>query len=95
MAGHAKYQRKGLARGLRLYIVLVGCFAYGQCELPQPMQSSNPVIAAYKPPSLRVIAYGPPSGLPPPSDVAIPKPMARLTRLLKQGSLLALALIAL
>ena len=78
MAGYAKYEREGLARGLavRLYLVLMGCFAFGQCELPQHMQSSNPVIAACKPPSLRVIAYGPPSGLPPPADVAIPKPIA-------------------
>ena len=78
MAGHAKYQRQRLARGpaVRLYIALTGCFAFGLCELPHCMQSSNPVIAACKPPSLRVIAYGPPSGLPPPPDVAIPKPIA-------------------
>ena len=77
MARHAKYEREGLARGLavRLYLVLMGCFAFGQCELPQHMQSSNPVIA-YMPSSLSVIAYGPSSGLPPPADVAIPKPIA-------------------
>jgi hypothetical protein len=75
MAKHAKYRRKGLARALRLYVGLTGCFAFGLCALTQPMQSRNPVIA-YMPFSLSVIAYGPSSGLPPPGDVAIPKPIA-------------------
>ena len=75
MARHAKYRRKGLASALRLYVGLTGCFAFGLCALPQPMQSCNPVIA-YMPSSLSVIAYGPSSGLPPPADVAIPKPIA-------------------
>ena len=75
MARHAKSRRKGLTRGLPLYVGLMGCFAFGLCALPQPMQSCNPVIA-YMPSSLSVIAYGPSSGLPPPADVAIPKPIA-------------------
>ena len=75
MARHAKYRRKGLASALRLYVGLTGCFAFGLCALPQPVQSCNPVIA-YMPSSLSVIAYGPSSGLRPPADAAIPKPIA-------------------
>jgi hypothetical protein len=75
MVGPAKYQATGLARALavRLCIALMGCFAFGY-ELPQP--THNPVIGAFTPPPLGVVAYGPPSGLPPPPDVAIPKPIA-------------------
>jgi hypothetical protein len=77
MVGPSKYQGNGLARALavRLCIALMGCFASG-FELPQPTQSSNPVIGAYKCPAFGVVAYGPPSGLPAPPDVAIPKPIA-------------------
>jgi hypothetical protein len=76
MAGHARYQRD-VARGLAVGVgvALTGCFAFGLYELSQPSQSSNPVIAAYKSPSLKVIGYGPPSGMPPPPDMAIPKPI--------------------
>ncbi len=77
MVGPAKYQGNGLARllAVRLCIALMGCSALG-FELPQPTQSSNTVIGAYKPPPFGVVAYGPPSGLPSLPDVAIPKPIA-------------------
>jgi hypothetical protein len=75
MAGHAKSARRSEGLAVGVGVALTGCFAFGLYESPSPSQSSNPVIAAYKSPSLRVIAYGPPSGLPPPPDMAIPKPI--------------------
>ena len=52
----AKYQGNGLARllAVRLCIALMGCSALG-FELPQPTQSSNPVIGAYKPPPFGIV----------------------------------------
>jgi hypothetical protein len=82
MVGPAKYQGNGLARllAVRLCIALMGCSALG-FELPQPTQSSNTVIGAYKPPPFGVVAYGPPSGLPSLPDVTIPKPIAMVNSL--------------
>ena len=73
MSVYTEYERDGLAgaRAIRLclYCAIAGCFASGLYELLQPMRSSEP-------PPLKVIAYGPPSGLPPPPAVPIPKPIA-------------------
>jgi hypothetical protein len=80
MALYAQHQRDGLAGALAMHLCLYcavgGCFAFGLYELLQPTRSSNPGIAAYKPPPRTVIAYGPSSGLPPPREVSIPEPIS-------------------
>ena len=75
MVGPSKYRGNGLARALavRVCIALMGCIGF---RAAQPTQSSNPIIGAYKCPAFGLVAYGPPSGLPPPPDVGIPKPIA-------------------
>jgi len=68
MTAYAKraqdYLAKALANCLRLCFAFV---AFGLYELSQP--------TTYQAPALKVIAYGPPSGLPPPPDVTVPKPI--------------------
>jgi len=80
MALYPKYERDGLAGALAIHLCLYcavgGCFAFGLYELLQPARSSNPGIAAYKPPHRTVIVYGPSSGLPPPREETIPEPIA-------------------
>jgi hypothetical protein len=80
MAHCAQYQRDGLAGALAIHLCLYcavgGSIGFGLYELLQPARSSNPGIAAYKPPPRTVIAYGPSTGLPPPREVSIPEPIA-------------------
>jgi hypothetical protein len=80
MALYAQYQKDGLAGALALHLCLYcavgGCFAFGLYALLQPTRSSNPGIAAYKPPPRTVIAYGPSSSFSPPPDPPIAQPIA-------------------
>jgi hypothetical protein len=62
MTGYPQYQRDGLAGALAfhlwVYCFVVGCGAFGLYELLQPTRSTNPGLAAYKPPPATVIRFG-------------------------------------
>ncbi len=77
MTAYGKRAQDYVARALANCLCLCfACVAFGLYGLSQPTHNSNPGIKAYKAPALKVIAYGPPSGLPPPPNVTVPKPIA-------------------
>jgi hypothetical protein len=83
MTAYAKRAQDYLAKALANCLCLCFAFvAFGLYELSQP--------TTYQAPALKVIAYGPPSGLPPPPDVTLPcARLGEVTRrrvVLKSGS---------
>ena len=75
MTGYRQHERDGLAGALALqllaYCVVGGCGALGLYELLQPTRSTNPGLAAYKPPPATVIRFGASPSYPIPAEPVV------------------------